>query len=426
MKCLVFSYLSGIDGLPCSHHIDDRIPYFRESGVNFRMVTSVFSRKTRSYPQSRVFPLHPGEIRNLIRTKLKGKIHNRILYSICFAILFLPFMPLYFFIWGILPRHDNTIWWSFPAFIVGLVKCMSSRPDILYSTGGSNSAHLAAAWVSKFTKTPWIAEFQDPLIHGYCSRSRTEERFIEWLEKMIMIRAEKVVFLTCAARSISERRTGQIGKGVTIYPGGKPDLFDGPRYSSIENDQLMISHVGSLLGSRSPKCLFLALNEAIEVDQSIASDITFELIGSTRNELEIYLNDFRHREIINVLGKLPRASAIDRMKKTDVLMLIQNLEEVSSETIPSKIYEYLLAQKPILGLVHNNRELTEMLEKRGHFVAEGSDVDAIKDRILEIHTLWKNGSLTRVYNGKPIIVRDAVRNLMTLCDDLVHSADRIS
>jgi hypothetical protein len=417
--------MSEVDGLACSHHIDDRIPYFKEHGVDVVMVTSIFARRTLNYPQSRVFPLHPGEIRNFIRTKLKGKIHNRILYIFCFAIFFLPLVPLYFVARIILPRHDNTIWWSIPAFIVGLRKCMSNKADILYSTGGSNSAHLAAAWISKCTKTPWVAEFQDPLIHGYFSKSRTEGRFIQWLEKMIMKRAKKVVFLTASARTIAERRTGQNGKGITIYAGGDPDLFDGPDLSSTEDGQLTISHMGSFIGSRNPRCFLLALNEAIERDQSITSDITFEVIGATTSEMEIYLNGFQHREMINILGKLPRASAITRMKSADVLLLIQNLENVSTETIPSKVYEYLLAQKPILGLVHHNPELTEMLQQRGHFVAEGDNVDAVKNRILEIHKQWKKGNLIDIIYWKPIFVQDAVKDLVVICRDLVHFTEGI-
>ena len=75
------------------------------------------------------------------------------------------------------------------------------------------------------------------------------------------------------------------------------------------------------------------------------------------------------------------------MRKSDALVLIQNLDDISYETIPSKVYEYLQMNRPILALVYKNPLLKKMLLEQGHFVAEAdspAELGALIERIAEL------------------------------------------
>jgi len=415
--------MSGIDGLPCSHHIDDRMPYFKESDVHVRMITSLFATKTTENPQSRIVNFHPGEIRNLIRARLKRKVRNPFLYRCCFTILFLPLFPLYILMRIVLPRHDNTIWWSLSAFVAAVWHCMIHRPDILYSTGGSNSAHLAAAWTSRITRVPWVAEFQDPLIHGYYCKSKAEGKFIHWLEKTVMTRADRVVFLTDGARKAAEQRTGQAGKGYVIHSGGDPGLFDSIQPPDGDSGKLTFSHLGSLLGTRNPGNFLQAVKQLIEKNALAASDIEFKIVGGSKDSLKMYLDEFPYQDILTLVEKVPRYTALEMMVNAGVLLLVQNQEPVSSETIPSKVYEYLLAGRPILGLIYRNPELSEILLQRGHYIAEADDIEGIEDQILIILEKWKNRNLLMQNDARAILIQDSVKRLVVLIRDHINKSE---
>src|SRR5213079_424119 len=83
--------------------------------------------------------------------------------------------------------------------------------------------------------------------------------------------------------------------------------------------------------------------------------------------------------------------ALEIMRQADVLLLVQNADSISSETIPSKVYEYLLAGRPILGLLSQNPELEPMLHEPFHQTASVSSVAEIKDAVAQILRTWSAG-----------------------------------
>ena len=103
------------------------------------------------------------------------------------------------------------------------------------------------------------------------------------------------------------------------------------------------------------------------------------------------------------------------MRDADVLVLIQNVDDFSAETIPSKVYEYLAAGRPILGLVHRNAELAGMLKGLGHTVAEAADAGSVRGAVSEIHRRWEAGTLgTRA--GSPYTIASAVEQLVAVVE----------
>jgi len=89
----------------------------------------------------------------------------------------------------------------------------------------------------------------------------------------------------------------------------------------------------------------------------------------------------------------------------------------SAETIPSKVYEYLAAGRPILGLVHRDAELAGMLTGLGHTVAESADAGSVRGTISEIHRRWKAGALENPA-GSPYTIASAVDRLIVIADSL--------
>jgi hypothetical protein len=104
------------------------------------------------------------------------------------------------------------------------------------------------------------------------------------------------------------------------------------------------------------------------------------------------------------------------MQRSDCLLLIQNTIFFSSETIPSKVYEYLLSGRPILGLVHHNQELREMLAQTGHFPVRADDVDEVAGAVERIVASFTAGTLSSRPAASPWTVERAVAELVTMAD----------
>jgi hypothetical protein len=87
----------------------------------------------------------------------------------------------------------------------GYALCREVRPDLIYSTGGASSAHLAAGMIARRTGLPWVAEFQDPLVHGDWYRGTVASKAFALAERYVCARASRVVFLTEEGRHIGHR-----------------------------------------------------------------------------------------------------------------------------------------------------------------------------------------------------------------------------
>ena len=69
-----------------------------------------------------------------------------------------------------------------------------------------------------------------------------------------------------------------------------------------------------------------------------------------------------------VSGKSGREQILQRMRSADVLLLLHGIEPICAEYIPSKMYEYLWMQRPILALVYRNPQMADLLRREGHCV----------------------------------------------------------
>lgn len=409
MKLLVFSYFANINGMACSHHIDDRLDVLKDSGVDVTMLSTIYVPKSDKARHVRIPSLSGSGLRFELRQYLKRGKRPRWMTKALETIILLPVFPFYF-IEKILLNLDTTWLWFPLASLRGYFICCSRRPDFIYSTGGPISAHLAAAITSRLTGTPWVSEFQDPLLHSYCARSNFERRLTEWAEKVICKKARTVVFLTEQARKIAADRTELGDRGAVIYPGA-PLLIGDADY--LPEDMLSFVHFGSLGGTRNLTSFLSALCLLFEEHPELSKLICLTLYGNFGADIRRELDNFPYPSAIQVKGLVLRQQSTLVMKRSDVLLLIQSIDDVSRETIPSKTYEYFHAQRPVLGLVYRNAELRNMMNELGHLPVEADDIIEIKDGILSLAQKWRAGETVQV-KCSPYTVSAAVEKLLAL------------
>jgi glycosyltransferase involved in cell wall biosynthesis len=142
--------------------------------------------------------------------------------------------------------------------------------------------------------------------------------------------------------------------------------------------------------------------------------VRIELYGNISKAVTRQIEQFRYAAIVQARGKMRRYEAIEAMSRADVLLLIQNTDDVSFESIPSKVYEYLHTGRPVLALVYRNAELQEILQDRGYIVVQADDVESIKRGIDTYIGKWQEDSLQIVMTPSPYTVERAVDELIAL------------
>ncbi|MDB9822389.1 hypothetical protein OAC89_01660 [Deltaproteobacteria bacterium] len=359
--------------------------------------------------------LLPSGIRCEFRHFLKRKAFKKWLYKTIQILVLLPVLPFYL-LEKIILNLDEGVSWFLCAAVKGISLCGEYRPEAVYSTGGTASAHLAGFIVSRYTSIPWIAEFQDPLIHDDWLGSKREYLFANWLEKLVCKNASAVIFLTEAAKESSRKRTGLGNKGHVIYPGSGTELF--PKVIYRKRSAFHFAHFGSLAGSRNPEVFFEALYQFLLSEPQLRNIIKVDLYGTCDNRTHNLIRHFEYRDVIAYHGKLPRNKSLSLMAASDCLLLIQNTQAFSSETIPSKVYEYLFTNRPVLGLVHKNPELEQMLLNQGHWVALADDVESVLKGMKSIISRFHINDNQENFPEPLWTIEKAVSRLITIAEVL--------
>ncbi len=386
-RWLVLSYFSRIDGMACAQHIDDRIPLLRKAGIEPVLLTGPCGERWEEGRHATARCVAPSGIRFEVRHLFRKRGLRGPLFKTLGFLLLIPLLPFYL-LEKLLVDLDSQWSWFPLAARRGYALCREVGPELIYSTGGAASAHIAAGMIARRTGIPWVAEFQDPLVHGDWHRGKVARKAFSLVERYVCARASRVVFLTEEARRRAAARTSLGDRGRCIYPGAEPPPEVTPRRRN--GALLRFAHLGSFGGSRNPAVLLEAMRLLLDERPELAGTVRFDFYGNCDANSKRLLRAFPREGVVTFHGRVSRSASLAAMREADVLVLIQNVADYSAETIPSKVYEYLLARRPILGLVHKNPELSGMLHAQGHLAVDAAAPDAVREGISEYLTRWRD------------------------------------
>ena len=411
---LILSYRSNIDGSACAQHIDDRLPLLEARGIRPVLLTGPVGNRYRNRPHYRSWSIAPSGIRFELRHYLRKRLQKRWQFKTVETLLLLPILPFYL-LEKILINLESEWSWFFVAAVRGYFLCRRFSPEVIYSTGGTASAHVAARFISKATGLPWLAETQDPLVHDHgWRRGKRVLAVYKWLEKDICLNSDSFIFLLRAARDNMAARAAVPGCGSVIYPGANPDMFEEGLYA--RGKHCHFGHFGTLNGTRNLIVFFTALWELIDAGKVDPDLVRVDIYGTMDEGTQQTIRKFEMGHLVTHHGQVPREKALRAMQESDCLILVQNTIFFSTETIPSKVYEYLLSGRPTLGLIYNNMELSEMLRDSGNFPAQADDVQAVSRQLEEILGLFEEKGLDDWPRYTELTTGKAVDQLVALGD----------
>ena len=324
--------------------------------------------------------------------------------------------------------HLESQWsWFYPAYRRGLKVIRARQAAVIYSTGGANSAHLAGYLLARKTGLPWIAEVHDPMIHAEMRGSRQAWRWAAWLEGLICRHADAAFWFTDNALARARARHPELGaRGHVIIPGAEsPDFKD---VSYAPGPVLRIGHFGSLNPTRNLAVFFAGLAEALRAEPAMAGEIIVEIYGSQLDSVSQAARDRLPPEArINVLGRLEadpatgksgRRRVLEAMRQADGLLLLHGTDAFCEEYIPSKLYEYLWTQRPVLALTWRNPMLDQILEREGHIHVVATDAAAVGEALRALWKRWRTDGLPDHGRQSPYSTQAAVRRILDLASTL--------
>jgi hypothetical protein len=263
----------------------------------------------------------------------------------------------------------------------------------------------------------------DPLVFPGGPITSRQDRFLAELEGRICRDADLAWWFTDGALAAARQRHPELGaRGIVVLPGAEPPVVDvayerGPR--------CVLGHFGSLSPTRSFAPTLRALAALFARRPELREWLRVEVYGSALDTVALELMEtLALGDVVNVIGRLEfdpatglsgRARVVQRMQQLDVLLLLHGDTDECPEYIPSKLYDYFWARRPVLALTHRNPQLDAIVEAHGGWVAPSTDAAAFEAALERVVDRWRAGALLDV-TVPPVSVAAAVQRILDAVD----------
>jgi hypothetical protein len=439
-RWLILSHGFNMDGRASSQTVTDKIPYFLDAGVEPIVLSAITGIKDERFPHYQYLAWGPAAFRFDFRHWIANQFGRGLVYKVLTGLvsfLLAPFVAIEKMLLG----YSSQWSWAMPAFLHGMKLVRQGKVDLIYSTGGAWSAHLAGLWLKKMTGVKWIVEVHDPLVmrkspvdDGADVPRNRDARFRHYLEKQIVRHADFVWWFTEGAIHYAKVRNTNLNTpgnahGFILMPGARPPGGLGAAKHHIYSDTLNLSHSGSLAKDRSLSIILNALQDLFTKYPEARQKIRVHAYGAALDSLTVEaLNRLGYEDVLlshgrlekdPVTGKSGRERVVEKMQEADVLILLHGNDEWCAEYIPSKIYEYLWTGRPIWGITHRNPQLDRLLSERGAYLSHDGDQEGIAMALERIWLDWQAGKLIEP-KWMPLDVDQAVVRIL----DTIESKQR--
>jgi glycosyltransferase involved in cell wall biosynthesis len=255
---------------------------------------------------------------------------------------------------------DHMIFWTPFAILKGLKILRKKKISALYTTGPPHSSHLAGMCLSKMTGIPWVADFRDPWTlnryHPYQGRKGIDNillNFERLIEKGVYSKAGKVLANTKANQENVLKAFPWIGEEKIVHvPNGWEEY--GIVEQLVKKDSLFtIVHSGTFYPRFKPYGLLHAL--AAWKKGSNLNGITpmppikVILLGARDSVTKRTVSDLGLDDIVEIRPWVSLEESRNVMVEADLLWTSLGTGKESATYIPSKVFEYFSAKRPIIG-----------------------------------------------------------------------------
>jgi hypothetical protein len=276
-------------------------------------------------------------------------------------------------------RPDRWISWKFAGIREGMRLIEKYQPDVIWSTYPIVTAHVIADELYRRSGLAWVADFRDPMAQAEYPVDPVTRRQFHEIEAKVVGKAALSLFTTPGAALACRQRHPDRASHMRVIENG----YDEESFSSLPSPasqaeplnpgSITLLHSGIVYPSeRNPNALFIAL-EAMKRQRHIVP-------GSLKIRFRAPAHDGMLRSLsskhgveafIEICPAIPYREALAEMLRADGLLVMQAAN--CNEQVPAKIYEYLRARRPVLGLTDPVGDTAGVLREAGIYAIAALD-----------------------------------------------------
>ena len=275
-----------------------------------------------------------------------------------------------------------------------LTKYLKEHPvDVIVSTGPPQSMHLIARKVSLATGIPWVADFRDPwtkiFYFKHLMLDKRAERKHHELEQRVLDDATAIVAVSPLVQADFAAMTKT---PVCLVTNG----YDESDYTEtiVPEKGFNVVHTGLLTAEGNPVELWKVLGKKCREDADFAASFRLTLAGKTDETVLESIRQAGLRDYLTDLGYIDHNKAVMQQRKASVLILPIREEPETKAILPGKLFEYLAARRPVLGVGTGEGAMAEVLKETGAGqIFDWDDRAGISDYVERLWSAFRSGEV---------------------------------
>jgi hypothetical protein len=266
--------------------------------------------------------------------------------------------------------------------------CREQKIDLLFIPVPPYVPMVLGRMAHKTFGIPYVVDYIDPWVSEYYWQVPRDQRPPKWPLAYAMARIvepialKKVAHITGVSKGTTDSVVGRYewlspDKASEIPYGAEPDDFEylrqNPRPNSIfkRDDGLVhFSYIGACIPGMYPavRALFQAVALGLQREPELFNRLRFHFVGTSysskplKNEGVVAIaREVGISHLVNEApARVPYLDSLQLMLDSDVLLLIGSDE---AHYTASKVFPYLLSQRPLITIFHEDSSVNEVLRK---------------------------------------------------------------
>ncbi len=254
-----------------------------------------------------------------------------------------------------------------------LLNYLEEHPvDAIVTTGPPQSMHLIGRDLCRALRRagkpcpPWYADFRDPWTRMFYFKHLAllpwNRRRHEKMEQSVLDEATRVISVSPPVRDDFQRATSTPVELITngFDPADFPALASGP-----SQEYFTLVHTGLFAADGNPLNLWSVLSRMCGEDARFRECLRIRLAGKVDGEIVAAILAAGLGEQLENLGYLPHTAVTTEQQSAAVLLLPLRREPEYAAVLPGKIFEYLAARRPVLGIGQSDGAAAKVLRDAG-------------------------------------------------------------
>ncbi|MCK5815354.1 MAG: glycosyltransferase family 4 protein [Flavobacteriaceae bacterium] len=264
--------------------------------------------------------------------------------------------------------------------------------DVVISTGPPHSMHLIGLGLKKKLGIKWISDFRDPWTEiDYFHQLPLTEKSIkkhQKLEQEVLENSDSVIVVG----ETMKQNFSTFNSNIHVITNGYDTEL---KTESVELDKkFSLTHIGLMNEDRNPSVLWKVLSEIAVSNKNFSSDLEIKLIGKVSKVCLDELDNNNLGKNLNLIDYLAHNEVQLHQRSAQVLLLAINDVPSAKGIITGKIFEYLVAKRPILAIGPVDGDLAQILnDTDSGVIIDFKNAVSLKSTILELYKKYKNESL---------------------------------